>query len=465
MNEIFDISNAHGGIPEIREHAVEWYFGPETYDMQARVGALWRYSRDALHDRARWSTERLLAWKLDRLRELVDAAFENVPLYREKYGAVGYSKGALRTWADWDRLPSTSRADLIEGFPEHVTSPHYDLSSCRWLTSSGSTGNLVQLVLEPLRADLDQAARWRMFESMARAPLPPDRWVYNINHAHWWVTSMCGEYPTFTVSQRAPAAALLTHIKLLRPSFISGISSAIEGLAAEGADLAALGVLGVSTNSETTLPESRRRWAGIFGVPVLDEYSSEEAGMLAAECPRHEYHLIEDDAHVDVVDADLDGVGQVLTTDLWNRVMPVIRYQQGDLAGPLADGSSCPCGLGGRVLRGGLQGRQDEALMSSARGRIASGILLELTEDELAMSDQFWRYRLLQLAPDTVELVYEVRTGATDDETARVVANFRRRLEAVFGTELDFTHRAVDLLDEAPRLKRKVIVNLMGAVR
>lgn len=465
MNPILDVSTFDGGIPGIRDHAVEWYFAPETYDLQARFAGLWRYSRDMLHARARWSSEQIMEWKLSRLRKLVDTAFADVPLYREKYSAVGYTTGALRTWDDWSALPSTSRTELIEGFPEQVTSPHFDTKSCRWLTSSGSSGNLVQLVLEPLRAEMDQAARWRMFETMAQAPLPTDRWIYNINHAHWWVTSMCGDYPTFTVSQRVPVADLARHISFLKPAFISGISSAIEELAHANVDLSALGVLGVSTNSETTLRESRLRWAESFGVPVLDEYSSEEAGLVAAECPLQSFHLIEDDTHLDIVNADSDGLGDVLTTDLWNQVMPVIRYEQGDLAGPLVDGSACSCELGGRVMPGGLHGRQDEALWSSARGRIAPGILLELTEDELAFSDQFGSYRLIQHAPDQLEFLYESRQGSTTEDTERTLTVFQERLEQAFGTLIKLTRRPVERLDESPRLKRRVVVNAMQESR
>ncbi len=159
----------------------------------------------------------------------------------------------------------------------------------------------------------------------------------------------------------------------------------------------------MSTNSETTSATARQQWSDAFGVPVLDEYSSEEAGLLAYECPHWTAHLIEDDSHVDVVAADADGIGQVLTTDLWNRSLPIIRYEQGDEAGMPTFGG-CECGVGFRAL-GRVEGRRDDSLWSTVRGRIHSDVLLELTENLLGGTDLFRAYRVVQTADTVIDLL------------------------------------------------------------
>lgn len=456
---VLDVTAHHGDIPGIEEHIVPWIFRPETHAEQARLSLAWRSNRDLLHERARWPHERLMNWKLARLGELVDYAYRHVPLYREKYAAAGYQPGALRDWSDWHSLPPVSRDEIVTGFPHRSTAQTFDLGACRRLTSSGSSGTPVQLVLEPLRADMDQLHRFRMFEQMAGRALPSDRWVYNINHAHWWITSQCGDYPTFTVSQRAPVHALAEHIRMLRPAFVSGISSAIDKLAQHGVDLASCGVLAVSTNSETTAPGSRAAWSATLGVPVLDEYSSEEAGLLSYECPQRRVHLIEDDSHLDVVDANPDGVGEVLTTDLWNRVMPIIRYRQGDLAAR-PEHRECECGVGFRAMDA-LEGRRDEAFISPVRGLISPGVLLELTENHLDYDDGLAEYRVTQLGERDIELLLVPRAGhRIGDE---VVPRFTAALEREFGTTLNLTAKIVDALDVSERKKRRVLINMMGS--
>jgi len=453
---ILDVTAHHGDIEEIRNNIVPWVFRPETYADQARMSLAWRWQRDVLHDRSRWSHERLMEWKFARLAELVDHAFTNVPLYREKYGKAGYERGALRSWADWEALPAVSREEVVAGFPDRSLSERFDPQACRWLTSSGSSGTPVQLVLEPLRAEMDQLHRFRMFESMTGTSLPPDRWVYNINHAHWWITSQCYDYPTFTVSQQASAAALAEHIHRMRPSFVSGISSAVEGLARNGCDLRAAGVMAVSTNSETTSASVRRKWERIFGVPVLDEYSSEEAGLLSYECPEHRIHLIEDDTHLDVVSPNDLGVGEVLTTDLWNRAMPFIRYQQGDEA-DTPSYQPCKCGVGFRTIKA-LEGRRDEAFHSPVTGYIAPGVLLALTDNLLGYDDAFAEYRVIQRGPTEIELVLVLYPGAEPEPGT--VSGFTAGLEEVFGTRVNLEVSFVESLS-GYGAKRRALVNRM----
>lgn len=453
---IFDVTAHHGGNEDIRSNTVPWVFRPETYADQARLSLAWRSQRDLLHDRARWSNERLMEWKLARLSELVDHAFAHVPLYREKYGEAGYETGALRSWKDWEALPTVTREEVVSGFPDRSLSEGFDPRACRWLTSSGSSGTPVQLLLEPLRAEMDQLHRFRMFEMMAGSPLPPDRWVYNINHAHWWITSQCGQYPTFTVSQQASSEALVEHIQRLRPSFISGISSAVEGLARAGCDLRDTGVLAVSTNSETTSATVRRKWEQVFGVPVLDEYSSEEAGLLSYECPEHRVHLIEDDTHVDILASDSYGLGEVLTTDLWNRVMPFIRYHQGDEA-DVPSYQPCDCGVGFRTIKA-LEGRRDEAFHSPVTGYIAPGVLLELTDNLLGYDDALSEYRVIQLGPTDIDLLLVLHPGLEPE--SGTVSGFTAGLEEVFGTRLNLRVRLLESLG-GHGAKRRALINQM----
>lgn len=457
---VLDVNQFHGGIDAIREHAVPWIFdSPETYAEQARISLAWRAQRDILHERSRWDAENISAWKLDRLRELVDFAVTHVSLYRSKYTEAGYEVGGLRTWDDWNALPITSRSDIVDAFPDRGTAAPYDLSDCLRLVSSGSTGRPVEVALEPLRAEMDQLYKFRMFEHMAGAALPPDRWVYNIFHANWWVTSQCGSYPTFTISQRAPIAAIIEHLTLLRPSFISGIASAIERLAQQNVDLAALGVLAVSTNSETSAPSARRQWARTLGVPVLDEYSSEEAGLLAYECPQNQMHLVEDDTHVDVVDLDDRGIGEVLTTDLWNRAVPFIRYRQGDQATAPAY-LSCVCGVGFRTM-GSLEGRRDEAFFSPVAGRISPGVLLELTDTHLGLDGDITEYRVVQTGPTNIELLL-VAHGDVDGSADSAVQRFTRALETEFRTALTVDVRRATEISGSNQRKRRVLINQWG---
>ncbi len=114
------------------------------------------------------------------------------------------------------------------------------------------------------------------------------------------------------------------------------------------------GLTHIRAIGETLSPfvrEAARAW---FGARVEDNYSSQEVGNIAIECPESGlYHVMAESVMVEVVDeagrACEDGeIGRVLVTDLQNLATPLVRYEVGDyaeVAGP------CPCGRGLPTLR------------------------------------------------------------------------------------------------------------------
>jgi phenylacetate-CoA ligase len=98
----------------------------------------------------------------------------------------------------------------------------------------------------------------------------------------------------------------------------------------------------------------REAAAAHFGARVEDNYSSQEVGNIAVECPSSGlYHVMAETLLVEVVDdagqACSEGtVGRLLVSDLSNFATPLLRYEIGDYA---EVGPPCPCGRGLPTLR------------------------------------------------------------------------------------------------------------------
>ncbi len=92
----------------------------------------------------------------------------------------------------------------------------------------------------------------------------------------------------------------------------------------------------VVTHSEMSSKQERLLMSQqLGGIPVLDEYSSEELARIALELPCGHYHLCEDTVRTDIVDPQTlkplqRGTGLVIGTNLLNTAMPFIKYVQGD---------------------------------------------------------------------------------------------------------------------------------------
>jgi phenylacetate-CoA ligase len=90
--------------------------------------------------------------------------------------------------------------------------------------------------------------------------------------------------------------------------------------------------------AEVVHDSSRRLYRDAFGIEPLEYYGSVEMGVMAYETPaRDGLRLCEDLNCFEFLDDDGNPVasgepGRVVVTDLTARVMPFIRYDQGDLA-------------------------------------------------------------------------------------------------------------------------------------
>jgi phenylacetate-CoA ligase len=76
----------------------------------------------------------------------------------------------------------------------------------------------------------------------------------------------------------------------------------------------------------------RRILERVFGVPVFNLYGSTETGHLLMENEAGEMKPGYDTAFLEIVDADVRGIGHLVVTTLTNDYMPLLRYRIGDLA-------------------------------------------------------------------------------------------------------------------------------------
>ena len=122
----------------------------------------------------------------------------------------------------------------------------------------------------------------------------------------------------------------------------------------------------IFTSSEYLQENVRNYIEKIFNAIVYDVYGSTEFKEVAWECDKHEgYHINEDEVIVEVVQ---DGkplpygvIGNIVITDLRNKVMPLIRYQMYDKGMIIHEKYSC-----GRTF----------ALMKPYAGRSSEYIIL-----------------------------------------------------------------------------------------
>ncbi|MFD9735813.1 phenylacetate--CoA ligase family protein [Umezawaea sp. NPDC059074] len=393
----------------------------ETPQAQLRLLRRWERDRDRLRSRVRADPEQLADWRLERLRALVDSAYATVPFYRDLYRAAGFEPGAVVTMADFEQLPTVSKKTLVDaGVGDRLRAEHEGIRTLHTARTSGSSGLNMTVYQDNASVDFRVMVNLRHCELLLGSEMRPEDWRYSIYFAAERFSSLAGSYPFLTISQDTPTDLVLRHLSEVRPRVVLSFPSYLQRLAAEGVALDRFGVELISTNSERSTVQERRHYSEVFGVPVLDEYSSEEMTLIAYECPQRRYHLVEDNSYVEVARPDDQGFGPLVSTSLGNFLMPFIRYDQGDVVRLDTTGARCGCGSTFRMIDA-FRGREDEALLDGPNRTVPSDAVLGLCDSTLVVVDSnVQQYQIVQTAPDLVTVLVRLIDPARGSDNPRV---------------------------------------------
>jgi phenylacetate-CoA ligase len=325
---------------------------------------------------ASWPPERLRELQWERIQRLLRHAYDTVPLYRERFGREGLVPDAIRTRADWERLPALEKSDVQErGAELHSSHAPAGLAAA----TSGSSGTPVtvdrgHLSWAHAHANVFRAWRWWGADCGDR-------------HAYFWGVPLDPAYrriaerkdsffnrvrcSAFTLDA-AHARAFHERLRKDRTRFALGYPSALTQFAdevrAQGLDGRALGWKAVFTTAEVLRDPQRERIAEVFACPVADGYGCAEIGVAGYEHPEGGMRVPVESVVVDYARTE-EGGWSVLLTDLHNFRMPVIRYRVGDLVEPAADprvSDAWPLPAGAKCtlpVLGRMQGRAGDTLV------------------------------------------------------------------------------------------------------
>jgi phenylacetate-CoA ligase len=414
----------------------------------------------AYRRRESWTSDRLRAWQLGRIRSLVERAYASVPVYRERYAEAGFRPGDLRTWADFASLPTIGKADLVAGYPERSVAADTPLADCLISTSSGSSGQMMEI---PHRADRlwpYVVATERLFRQLAGQYPPSWRHAY-IYTSPYPIRGSLGLYRSTFIPTTDDPAPMLAALRRCRPQLLEVYPTVLRDLlAADPETMRRLGLRAVAVSSEHSTREERRSWADILGCPVGDQYSSEELAYIAAECGAGAYHLVEDVTYVEILapdsDGPADGQGEVVGTELHNRTMPFIRYRQGDLARVETRSCACRPSAAGPIRHlTELAGRANDGFVLADGRRLSPGFLLDACYRAILPAPaEVAAYRLVQTAPDQAELQVVPGAAWMDASPARL----RAALVTELPTDLRVDIRVVERLARQEAGKRATVV-------
>ena len=366
-----------------------------------KLGHLMRTQWSRIRDFYKLSRDEIQDFQFKRIQDLVRHAFETVPLYHEKYSAVGFNPNDLKTWDDFQGLPVLEKSELIAGFPDKTISSIHDTEFTT--RSSGSSGQFVTIVVSPEAVYLDtiQGARQFHFQSGENySSLDLALFIYT---SPWWVSSVNGGYQTDFLPTTTKVEDAIRKIKETEPKILSVYPTYLRKMLNHNPELRLSGVELIVVHSEHSLLSERQAWSDQLGISVLDEFSSEELTRIALECPQRRYHLEEDACYLEIIDPKTkmpvkSGTnGLIIGTNLLNEATPIIKYSQGDLA-TIVDDEGCSCGSNFRVMQS-LDGRFMDSIITPKGDVIPASCFMDLAYNwflELDVPTHGLRYQMIQ---------------------------------------------------------------------
>jgi len=313
--------------------------------------------------------------QMARLGETLERAKKSVH-YGKLFREIGLDTGLIRTLADVEKLPLTTKENLRENWPYGFLACSRD-DLIRMHSSSGTTGRATVIfhTEKDIAAWTNLLARSMYMAGMRRSDVFQNMMTYGL-----FTGGLGFHYGAEKIGALViPAGAgnSKRQIQLIRdfettaihiiPSYALLLASVFTeaGVDPRRDTKLRIAFIGAEPHSE----KMRRKIEEFYGFRAFNSYGLSEMNGpgMAFECPEQNgMHIWEDNFIVEVIDpVTLKPVpegeeGELVTTTLLREGMPILRYRTKDLTRIIP--GPCPCGRTHRRIER-IKGRTDDMMI------------------------------------------------------------------------------------------------------
>jgi len=395
----------------------------------------------------------------------VKHAYTYVPYYHRLFDSVKFKPEDLRDIEDLRRIPITTKLDVKENFAEFLVqgTDQSKYTSC-W--TSGSTGIPMNFLVDRKTSCYSLSLHLygliecgvkltdKIFAMGNTSPTLQSK----ITETRLRQLSFLALRPnTVQVIGRVSLSEIVKALNRTKPDVVYSFSNILEDLCV--IEVPQISPRLVFSTGGILTEHCRKLVESVLSAEVFDTYGSTEFWRLAFECNEHSgLHMITDCAVVECVkegDTVSPGeAGEVVVTGLYNHLMPLIRYELGDIA--VQSDESCACGRNWPLIKM-IQGRKNDQLTLPS-GRVLRGrdtwpwFFPEIKEHIWCIS----QYQIVQEALDKIVLRI-VKGKQYDDKLMQQIIN---KIEKdLRGENVTFTLEIIKEIPKEKSGKRRQIIN------
>lgn len=402
---------------------------------------------------------REIQWQ--KVKALLDHAYKNCSYYNKLFHELQLHPSDILSWSDFEQIPLLTKDKIRNNKNEFIAKNISKKMLISGMTS-GSTGKPLHFLVD------EKGLQW----SRAHMILTEEWAGLRKGERRFAVMGIHANEPTQSIRKylrnklldrisilntlELDEDSMFAFYKLLRKAhrpFIYGFAHAIYLLAQylERRSLTDVHACGIITGGMVLNNHERSLIEKVFHCKVFNRYGSEEMGVIACECERHEgLHISEGKYYVEILHGGqkaLPGeMGSLVITNLSNYGMPFIRYQIEDMA--LPSHSECSCGRTWSLIAG-IGGRTSDFVITPEK-KIVSGISLT---DFFALIPGIVQIQIVQDRID--HLTFRIIKG--DQFNDKSITKLKSLERDLFGSRMRVSYDYVDTIPKEPRGKFRFV--------
>ena len=379
--------------------------------------------------------------QLLRLREMVQRAWERVPLFRARLEERGLNPECIQSLDDLPKLPFSAKADLRDHYPFGLfASPMREI--VRLHASSGTTGKPIVVAYTQADVEVWSSVMARCFAAcgLHEGDVIQNSYGYGLFTgglgAHYGAERLgAAVIPTSggnTDRQIMVICDFCVTAICCTPSYFLHLVDRAEQL---GVDLRKAPIRAGVFGAEPWTEQMRRHIEQAAGIKAFDIYGlSEIIGPgVGIECVQQDgLHIFEDHFYPEIIDPVTEqplpegAEGELVLTTLSKQAMPMIRYRTRDISALMP--GVCRCGRSLRRIRR-IGRRSDDMLIIRGINVFPSQIETVLLQVEGTLP----HYQIVltrEHGLDQMEVQVEVTAGMFSD-TVGAMESFQRKLAEI----------------------------------
>ena len=413
-----------------------------------------------------WSKAEIQAYQEEKLQKLIKHAYETVPFYRGLFNRKKLKPNDIKKISDLEKMPILGK-ETFRNNCKKIRSTGIN-ERCYFRRTGGSTGvplsianNVSSIIIE--HALYYRYLRWIGYQwggsilKIWGEPVVES----NLSKLRGRISRFVHNYTfvsTFNVNEKN-LLNLVMRIKNKPPLVMRGYTSSIYLLALNFLDLKMkIKLNAVSPTAEKLFKFQRKKMIEAFGENIYDQYGCGETNSIAFECEKHEgLHVASEHTILEIVDKknQVSNKGKVIITNLDNYAMPIIRYENGDMAS-WAD-RKCSCGRNLPLLKE-IDGRVCEFIEGTNKNKVHGEFFTHIF-DGLRLSEKYRikEFRVVQKQIDKIIIEF-VTEDNLDKKDVKIIKN---KVNKYLG-ETEIEIKKVKFIPMTKRGKKMFIISMLN---